>query len=175
MALIHNVIDWLRIPSLGFLGVLLAVAVACGESPRPNILLITSEDHGPELGCYGEPYVKTPRLDALAQDGVRFDRAYVTQAGCSPSRASILTGLYPHQNGQIGLATWGFHMYSENTPNLPRSLQQAGYRTGIIGKLHINPESAFPFDFKAIPSGNQRRNNLPDYARNADTFMRASG
>jgi N-sulfoglucosamine sulfohydrolase len=172
MALIHNVIDWLRIPSLGFLGVLLAVAVACGESPRPNILLITSEDHGPELGCYGEPYVKTPRLDALAQDGVRFDRAYVTQAGCSPSRASILTGLYPHQNGQIGLATWGFHMYSENTPNLPRSLQQAGYRTGIIGKLHINPESAFPFDFKAIPDSNKGRKNLPDYARNAGRFMR---
>jgi N-sulfoglucosamine sulfohydrolase len=152
---------------------MLAAAVACAEQSRPNILLITSEDHGPELGCYGEPFVKTPRLDALAMGGVRFQRAYVTQAGCSPSRASILTGLHPHQNGQIGLATWGFRLYSEDTPNLPRNLKQAGYRTGIIGKLHINPESAFPFDSKAIPSANFRRNNLPDYARNAGRFMQA--
>jgi N-sulfoglucosamine sulfohydrolase len=154
------------------LGLVLA-AVACAEPVRPNILLITSEDHGPELGCYGEPSVRTPRLDALAASGVRFERAYVTQAGCSPSRASILTGLHPHQNGQIGLATWGFGLYREDTPNMARSLKQAGYRTGIIGKLHINPESAFPFDFKAIPSANFRRNNLPDYARSAGRFMRA--
>ena len=76
----------------------------------PNILLIVSEDNGPELSCYGEPSVKTPVLDKLAAEGVRFDRAYVPQAGCSQSRAAYLTGLYPHQNGQIGLATWKFRM-----------------------------------------------------------------
>ena len=54
---------------------------------RPNILFITSEDNGPELGCYGEPSVKTPILDDLAARGVRFDYAYVPQAGCSQSRA----------------------------------------------------------------------------------------
>ena len=84
---------------------------------RPNILLIVSEDNGPELGCYGEPSVKTPVLDALASKGVLFERAYVPQAGCSQSRAALLTGLYPHQNGQIGLATWKFRLYHDNTPN----------------------------------------------------------
>lgn len=74
-------------------------------APQPNILLIVSEDNGPELGCYGEPSVKTPNLDRLASQGVLFERAYVPQAGCSQSRAAFLTGLYPHQNGQIGLAT----------------------------------------------------------------------
>ncbi|MEN8716103.1 MAG: sulfatase-like hydrolase/transferase, partial [Verrucomicrobiales bacterium] len=128
------------------------LTVANAASERPNILLIVSEDNGPELGCYGEPSVQTPVLDELAAEGIRFDRAYVPQAGCSQSRAALLTGLYPHQNGQIGLATWKFRMYDDKTPNLVRCLKGAGYRTGIIGKLHINPESAFPFDFKAIPS-----------------------
>ena len=105
---------------------------AAGSDRRPNILLIVSEDNGPAMGCYGEPHVQTPTLDRLAAEGVRFERAYVTQAGCSQSRASFLTGLYPHQNGQIGLATWGFQMYREDTPNVVRSLNEAGYRTGFF-------------------------------------------
>ncbi len=141
---------------------------------QPNILLIVSEDHGPELGCYGDPYARTPNLDRLAAEGVLFRRAYVTQAGCSQSRSSILTGLYPHQNGQIGLATWGFRMYREDTPNVPRSLKAAGYRTGIIGKLHVNPHSAFPYDVQEIPRGNFARNNLADYARHAESFFQAN-
>ncbi len=144
------------------------------EGERPNVLLITSEDNGPELGCYGEPYVKTPRLDALAESGVRFHRAFVTQAGCSQSRSSILTGLYPHQNGQIGLATWDFRMYRENTPNVVRSLKEAGYRTGIVGKLHINPASAFSFDFREIKTANFARKDLAAYAKHAGVFMQAS-
>ena len=122
------------------------------DDGRPNVLLIVSEDNGPELGCYGDPYARTPNLDRLASEGIRFERAYVPQAGCSQSRASFLTGLFPHQHGQIGLATWGFRLYRKDTPNLPRSLKQAGYRTGIIGKLHINPASAFPFDMHEIKS-----------------------
>jgi N-sulfoglucosamine sulfohydrolase len=135
--------------------------------------MIVSEDNGPELGCYGDPYARTPNLDRLAAQGVRFNRAFVTQAGCSQSRASILTGLYPHQHGQIGLATWGFRMYRPDTPNLVRSLKEAGYRTGIIGKLHINPAAAFPFDTHEIPTSNFARQNLGDYARYAETFMNA--
>ena len=83
------------------LWLLLLVAIAADAAERPNILLIVSEDNGPELGCYGEPFVKTPVLDKLADEGVRFANAYVAQAGCSQSRAALLTGLYPHQNGQI--------------------------------------------------------------------------
>lgn len=159
----------------GIGGLLLAAVVSslALAAERPNILLIVSEDNGPELSCYGDPFVRTPHLDTLAAEGVRFERAFVAQAGCSPSRASFLTGLYPHQHGQVGLATWGFRMYRDDTPNLARSLKAAGYRTGLIGKLHVNPESAFPFDSSQIPSGNFARKNLADYARHAAEFFAA--
>lgn len=141
---------------------------------QPNILLIVSEDNGPELGCYGDHSARTPHLDRLAQQGLRFAQAYVPQSGCSQSRASFLTGLYPHQHGQIGLATWGFRLYREDTPNLPRRLKAAGYRTGIIGKLHINPASAFPFDYHEITSANFQRKDLGAYAKNAQAFITAA-
>jgi len=144
------------------------------EAAPPNVLLIVSEDNGPELGCYGDRYARTPNLDKLAIGGVRFNRAFVPQAGCSQSRASLLTGLFPHQHGQIGLATWGFRMYREDTPNLPHSLKAAGYRTGIIGKLHINPESAFPFDFHELTGANFNRKQLGDYAKHAASFISAA-
>ncbi len=130
--------------------VLIPLAAAHGSEPataRTNVLLITSEDNGPELGCYGDPYVKTPNLDRLATEGVQFERAFVATASCSESRSSILTGLYPHQNGQIGLATHRYRMFP-GTPNIASLLKEHGYRTGLIGKLHVNPESAFPFDFR---------------------------
>jgi N-sulfoglucosamine sulfohydrolase len=114
---------------------------------KPNVLLIVSEDSSPDLSCYGNPFVQTPNLDKLASEGVRFERAFVATASCSESRSAILTGLYPHQNGQIGLATHNYSMHC-NWPNIPSLLKQQGYRTGIIGKLHVNPESAFPFDFR---------------------------
>ena len=91
--------------------VFLIVGIAnLATSAQPNILMIVSEDNGPELGCDHDPYARTPNLDRLADEGVRFHQAFVAQAGCSQSRASILTGLYPHQHGQIGLATWGFRL-----------------------------------------------------------------
>jgi N-sulfoglucosamine sulfohydrolase len=150
-----------------------AAAGSARAAERPNILLIVSEDNGPELGCYGEPSVRTPVLDRLAAEGVRFQNAYVPQAGCSQSRAALLSGRYPHENGQIGLATWKFRMYRDDAPNVVRGLKQAGYRTGIIGKLHVNPESAFPFDLKKIPSSNFGRKKLGAYAREAEKFFAA--
>jgi len=152
--------------------VLAATSMLAGD--RPNFLLIVSEDNGPELGCYGDPYAKTPHLDKLAADGAFFTRAYVSQPGCSQSRASIYTGLYPHRNGQIGLATWGFGLYNTDIPNLVQRLKAADYQTGIIGKLHINPEEIFPFDFKQKPSGNFAREGLEEYAQFADEFINAS-
>ena len=154
----------------------LAVLIGlCGyvvAEQRPNILMIVSEDNGPELGCYGDPYVQTPVLDRLAKEGVRFHNAYVAQAGCSQSRAALLTGLFPHQNGQIGLATWKFHMYREDTPNLIRSLKQNGYRTGLIGKLHVNPKSAFPFDMRKNTKSNFAREKLDTYASHAEEYFK---
>lgn len=73
----------------------------------------------------------------------------------------------------MGLATWGFRMFRPDTPNVVRSLKEAGYRTGIIGKLHVLPEEAFPFDVARIPTANFTRKDLGDYARHAAEFFAA--
>lgn len=133
---------------------------------RPNVVLVTGDDLGPYLGCYGDRQARTPEIDKLAADPdcVQFERAYVTQASCSPSRSSMLTGLYPHQNGQLGLASDpGWRMRSD-VRTLPQMLQGAGYRTGIIGKLHINPPEAFPWDL----NGKVRDYDKRDVARDAE-------
>jgi N-sulfoglucosamine sulfohydrolase len=140
---------------------------------KPNILLIVSEDNGPELGCYGDPYAQTSVLDQLAKDGVRFERACVPYSVCSPSRACFLTGLYPHQNGQIGLATHKFATYPD-IPNVFTLLKGKGYRTGLIGKLHVNPKKAFPVDYRAIKGANFGKRNMKDYAEAADKFFTTS-
>jgi N-sulfoglucosamine sulfohydrolase len=154
-------------------GTSLAQTEGSETRPAPNILFIVSEDNGPDLGCYGAP-VKTPNLDRIASEGTRFERAFVTQAGCSQSRASFFTGTYPHQNGQIGLATWDYSMYREDTPNFVNDLKKAGFRTGNIGKIHVNPESAFDFDWWEIKGGNFKRKNLDTYAEAAFDFISAS-
>ena len=153
--------------------------VATAQNKKLNILLITSEDNGPDLGCYGAKDLQTPFLDRLAQQGVKFQNAFVTYALCSPSRSTLFTGLYPHQNGQVGLATHHFRMY-DGIKTLPVYLKEAGYRTGCIGKIHVNPESALPFDFRPAKStqlqgSNFARKNLGLYALLADSFMNASG
>jgi N-sulfoglucosamine sulfohydrolase len=113
---------------------------------RPNLLLITADDLGCQMSCYGEKRFQTPRLDALAAQGARFENFYVAQSSCSPSRAALLTGRWPHQNGQIGLAHLGFRMHP-GQKNLPAMLKATGYRTGIIGKLHVEPAAEFPWDW----------------------------
>lgn len=146
------------------------------EEKKPNILLIVSEDNGQDLGCYGNGNVYTPNLDRLASLGVRFKNAYVTYSVCSPSRGTIFTGLYPHQNGQIGLATHKYRMY-DGIKTLPVYLREAGYRSGCIGKIHVNPESEIPWDYR--PGGSLNRSNfwkknMPGYAKKAMEFMNQS-
>ncbi len=116
------------------------------KAPRLNILLITADDLGMQLGCYGDTLARTPNLDALAEQGVQFQNGYITAPSCSPSRSSILTGLYPHHNGHWGLANFNYRMH-DGIPTMPGLLRQAGYYNAIIGKLHVNPADAFPFDF----------------------------
>ncbi len=118
---------------------------------KHNILLITADDLGVQLSCYGDPVANTPNIDKLAAESVRFETAYVSQASCSPSRSTMFTGLYPHGNGHYGLANAnvGFQVHQELYDDLlPNVLKRAGYRTGIIGKLHVNPEKQFQFDMR---------------------------
>ncbi|MCZ6674799.1 MAG: sulfatase [Verrucomicrobia bacterium] len=114
----------------------------------PNIVLIVSDDHGTDaLGCYGNPVVKTPALDALAAAGTIFTDANCTTASCSPSRSVILSGLHNHRNGQYGLQHTFHHFQSfDEIRSLPVALSENGYRTARIGKFHIAPESVYAFE-----------------------------
>lgn len=149
---------------------LIAFACLTGvKAEKLNVLLITADDLGLQLSCYGDPYIKTPHLDAFAGSGVKFRTAYVTQASCSSSRSSMFTGLYPHTTGQIGLANAGFTLNpSQVGKNLPRYLKDAGYRTGILGKLHVDPDSSFPFDYR--PKRGDTR-DVRTVAKNAAPFL----
>ncbi|GAA4436533.1 sulfatase [Bremerella cremea] len=125
----------------------------CYASEPINLLLITADDLGLQLSCYGDPIAKTPNIDKLAQQSVQYQTAYVSQASCSPSRSTMFTGLYPHGNGHYGLANAnvGFQVHPELFDRLlPNRLKQAGYRTGIIGKLHVNPDKQFQFDMRSM-------------------------
>ena len=114
---------------------------------RPNIVLIVADDHGREaVGCYGNPTVRTPHIDQLATEGTRFSHAFCTTASCSPSRSVLLTGLHNHANGMYGLQHQEHHFSSFDTiRSLPVLLEQAGYRTARIGKLHVAPEQVYHF------------------------------
>ena len=147
-------------------------STAVNSESKPNILLIVSEDNGPDLGCYGVEDVYTPYLDGLAEDGIRYNNAFVTYSVCSPSRSTIYTGLYPHQSGHIGLATHKYRMY-ESYPTMPKMLKEAGYRTGCLGKIHVNPESAIPWDFHEIKGSNFAKKGLDRYAKFGGEFMSA--
>lgn len=141
---------------------------------QPNLLLITADDLGLQLGCYGDKAIRTPNLDALAAHGRLFDNAYVAQASCSPSRSAMFTGLYPHANGQYGLlnANAGFELHEPlRKQTIPALLKQHGYRTGILGKLHVGPEASFPFDARLRADTRDVR----AAAAEAGKFLRGSG
>lgn len=109
-------------------------------TPRPNILLITSDQqHFGALGATN-PRIRTPSLDRLCREGTRFDRAYCPNPTCTPSRASILTGMYPSQHGAWSLGTKLF----EDVPKVSSMLAVAGYDTSLVGKAHFQPLHSLP-------------------------------
>lgn len=113
---------------------------------RRSVLLIIADDWSP-AGCYGNPVIHTPHIDALAARGTAFDRAYCTTPSCAASRASLLTGLHSHTHGQYG-HTHSIHHFSTlpGIRSVPAVLKDAGIRTGVFGKRHLAPDAAYPFD-----------------------------
>ncbi|KAK2738200.1 sulfatase [Colletotrichum kahawae] len=95
-------------------------------APR-NVLLLVADDLGKQLGCYGNPYIKTPNIDKLAAEGTRFDKAFASTASCSGSRSTLYTGLHTHQNGQYGLNSGKHHfMTFDHIESGPALLSKAG-------------------------------------------------
>jgi len=103
---------------------------------QPNIVLVHCHDLGRYLGCYDRP-IETPRIDAIAEDGVRFDQYNATSPTCSPSRASMYTGLYPHNNGVMGLTHLGWDL-NDDVDTLPEYLRSEGYDTHFFGTRHAS-------------------------------------
>ncbi|MCG8351699.1 MAG: sulfatase [Chloroflexales bacterium] len=107
---------------------------------KSNILLIHCHDVGANLGCYGNASATTPHIDQVARDGVLCERYFATAPTCSPSRATIQTGLMPHRHGLMGLASGGYWELDPKRPTLPRLLREAGYATASFGVWHISGE-----------------------------------
>lgn len=115
---------------------------------RPNIVLVVSDqERWDVLGCYGSPICRTPNLDRLAAEGVRFETCLAPAAICSPARASLLTGLFPHGHGILNNTHEPDAIRTElpaELPTYPELLRDAGYRLGYVGKWHVGrlgPES----------------------------------
>ncbi|QDU26461.1 Arylsulfatase [Anatilimnocola aggregata] len=107
---------------------------------RPNIVVCIADDISwDDFGCYGSRTARTPRIDALAANGLRFTEAYLTASSCSPSRSSIITGRYPHN---LGPAAELHQPIAANIPWLPTVLREHGYYTAVIGKNHMTRENA---------------------------------
>lgn len=165
----------MKATSIFFLTLML-IASALSDVERLNALLVTADDLGIQLSCYGDPIARTPKIDELAARSTRFETAYVSQASCSPSRSTMFTGLYPHGNGHYGLANVnvGFQVHEELIENLlPNVLKRSGYRTGIIGKLHVNPEERFQFDLNTKEGFGQR--DVRKQLQFAREFIEAEG
>jgi arylsulfatase A-like enzyme len=132
--------------------------IEAAEPTRPNIVFIFSDDHGYQaISAYGSRVNKTPNIDRLAADGMRFDRCLVPNSICGPSRATVLTGKYSHANGFYNNTN---NRFDGSQVTFPKILQAAGYQTAMIGKWHLvsNPTG---FDYWEILPGQGQYYNPP--------------
>jgi arylsulfatase A-like enzyme len=130
-----------------------AAVFACRRRRPPNVVFILTDDQRWDcLSCAGHPFLKTPNMDRIGNEGVRFANAFVTSSLCSPSRASFLSGLYAHTHGVRN----NFTEYPDKLTSYPKTLQAAGYNTAYIGKWHMgenNDEHRSGFDYWASHKG----------------------
>ncbi len=117
---------------------------------RNILLIVTDQQRYDTLDCYGAPTCRTPHIDALAGRGVRFDATYTATSPCSPSRAALFTGLYPHKNGVLA----NNQILNPQAPNLAQELQGASYNLGYAGKWHVDQQKVptdYGFEGKDFP------------------------
>ena len=132
-------------------------AIAQDKDTRPNILFIFSDDHAYQsISAYDSIVNKTPNLDRIANEGMRFDRAFVTNSICGPSRAVVLTGKYGHLNGFVRNG----NTFNGHQQTVSKLLQQSGYETAVIGKWHLK-STPVGFDYYHVLIGQGPYYNPP--------------
>jgi arylsulfatase A-like enzyme len=116
---------------------------------KPNVVIIYVDDLGyGDLGCYGATKIKTPNLDKLAAEGLRFTNGHSSSATCTPSRYALMTGIYPWRKSGTGVLPGDAALIVPmDKMNLPKLFQQAGYKTGVVGKWHLGLGDAVAKDW----------------------------
>src|SRR5438093_5872591 len=139
------------------LGLLLWPLAACGsggvsrESLRPSFLIVLPDQRRAQaLGCLGSPDVRTPNLDALAKEGILFRNTFANTPVCCPARAVLLTGRYAHANGMVANDL----RLRESEATVAEILRERGYRTGFVGKWHLDGGPRLP---GFVPPGPRRQ------------------
>lgn len=128
------------------------------DQDRPNIVYLHSHDTGRYVSPYGYS-VPTPRIQRLAEEGVLFRQAFSAAPTCSPSRAALLTGTYPHENGMLGLAHRGFEL-ADYGQHLVPTLQKAGYYTALAGVQHVASDPAWIGYDEVVPVESRRAEHV---------------
>lgn len=122
---------------------LCTTSIISGVESKPNFLIILADDCTyNDLPLYGGKNAKTPNIDLLAEEGLTFNRAYLSSSMCQPSRAELYSGLYPMSNG----CAWNHSGCRPGVTGMPQALGDLGYRVGLAGKTHIRPTDVFPFE-----------------------------
>jgi len=154
----------IRLLSAFLLFALTISATVADDQTRPNFILFIADDISwNDFGCYQQTSTRTPHIDQLAASGLRFDQAFLTASSCSPSRSSIITGRYPHNNGK---AAELHQPISANLDWFPSVLKEAGYYTVLSGKNHMKvgevsdgaARSRFTNPWHHTSSGNEKGN-----------------
>ncbi len=167
--------DFLRMGGLCTASLLAGCRVAPQRkaAERPNIVFIMTDDHAAHaLSCYGSRINKTPHIDRLAREGMRFENCFCTNSICSPSRAVILTGKYSHLNGMI-VNIYAGQPFDGSQQTYPKLLQKAGYETAMIGKWHLGSDPT-GFDYWEVLPGQGSYYN-PDFIQMDGSRKRYEG
>lgn len=139
--------------SLSLMSILTQPAFLFAQSTKPNFIIILADDVSfDDFGCYGHPHIRTPHIDALAAEGMRFDNAYLTVSQCSPTRCSLITGRYPHNTGAAELHT----PLRSDSVLFPQFLKDAGYYTVHDGKNHYGNNKALAKAFDVLSTNHDK-------------------
>ncbi|MFB6219315.1 MAG: sulfatase [Halobacteriaceae archaeon] len=139
------------------------------DTDRPNVVLVTPHDLGQHVGCYGVDTLDTPNVDGLADRGARFENSFTATPSCSPARAAIATGRYPHQNGVMGLVHRNFAWdLADGERHLADLLGAAGYETALAGLQHEMHDPEQRFDRILTPTEDIVPDETIEYANVAD-------